>query len=374
MATAERVPAEVFPPGEFIREELEERGWTQSDLAEIMGRDTAMVSALVTGKRSVSPETARGLGAAFGTGAALWMNLEASYQLSKVDRDDAIARRSDLYSRAPIQQMVRRGWIRKTDDVLELERDFQSFYKLSALGREPKHLAHAARKSSAYNDVSPEEEAWLYRAVQMAQLIDCPKLSIPRLGIALGKLHRLLAHPEEIRKVPSILREAGVRFMVVEKLPKTKIDGACLWLNKMSPLVVLTLRYDRIDWFWHTLLHELEHVKQRDRAVVDSEIDKALTEDDRPEEEQRADHAATSFLVPPDELQDFMLRVRPFFSKTKIRGFAGRIGVHPGLVVGQLQHRGQISYAHNREMLVKVRACITTTALTDGWGDVAPAA
>ena len=103
----ERVPAEVFPPGEFIQEELDARGWTQADLAEIMGRDTNLVSALVTARRSVSPETARGLGAAFGTGAALWMNLEASYQLSRVDRDDAVARRAYVYSRCPIQQMVR---------------------------------------------------------------------------------------------------------------------------------------------------------------------------------------------------------------------------------------------------------------------------
>jgi HTH-type transcriptional regulator/antitoxin HigA len=374
MATAERVPAEIFPPGEFIQEELKERGWTQSDLAEIMGRDTALVSALVTGKRSISPETARGLGAAFGTGAALWMNLEASYQLSKVDRDDAIARRSGLYSRAPIQQMVRRGWIRKTNNIVELEVDFQRFYKLRSLEREPDKLAHAARKSSSYNDVSPEELAWLYRVVQMARLIDCPKLSMRRLNEAFKKLQQLLASPEEIRKIPSILREAGVRFMVVEKLPKTKTDGACYWLNGSSPVVILTLRYDRIDWFWHTLMHELEHVRQHDDGVVDSEIDQSIGEDDRPEAELRADEAATSFLVPQDELQDFILRVQPFFSKTKIRGFAGRIGVHPGLIVGQLQHRGHISYAHNREMLVKVRDLITTTALTDGWGDVAPAA
>lgn len=42
--------------------------------------------------------------------------------------------------------------------------------------------------------------------------------------------------------------------------------------------------------------------------------------------------------------------------------------VHPGIVVGQLQRRDEISYAYNREMLVKVRQVITNSALTDGWG------
>ena len=365
-----RVPAEVLPPGEFIQEELDARGWTQADLAEIMGRDTNLVSALVTARRSVSPETARGLGEAFGTGAALWMNLEASYQLSKVGQDDAVARRAHIYSRCPIQQMIRRGWLERTDDVDKLEKNFQAFYRLSNLHDEPERIAHAARKSSAYNEVSQEELAWLYRALHMAHLIDSPRLSAKRLNAAFEKLRLLLATPEEIRKIPIILREAGVRFLIVETLPKTKIDGACFWL-KQSPVVVLTLRYNRIDWFWHTLMHELTHVKERDGAVVDSEIDEAAA-DERPEEEKRADRAAASFLVPQDELHDFMIRVRPFYSKQKIWGFAGRIGVHPGLVVGQLQRQGEISYAHNREMLVRVRDIITRTAVTDGWGDVAP--
>ncbi len=373
MATSERIPAEVFPPGDFIQEELEERGWTQSDLAEIMGRDTALVSALVTGKRAVSPETASGLGSAFGTGAALWMNLESAYQLSRVDRDDAVARRASLYSRAPVQHMVRRGWIRKTNNVIELESEFQRFYRLKKLTDDPKPLAAAARKSSAYNEASPAEMAWLYRAASMAYLIDAPRFSTKRLDVAFGNLRKLLASPEEVRRVPSILREAGVRLVIAERLPKTKIDGACLWLNKASPVVALSLRSDRIDWFWHTLMHELSHVKERDGAVIDTEIDKAAEAENRPEEEKRADRFAASFLIPQDELKDFMIRVRPFYSKTKIRGFAGRIGVHPGLVVGQLQFRSQISYAHNREMLVNVKDLVTATALTDGWGDVAPA-
>ena len=66
-------PAEAFPPGEFLREELEERNWTQADLAEIMGRPLVLVNEIISGKRSITPETAIGLAAAFGTSAELWM-------------------------------------------------------------------------------------------------------------------------------------------------------------------------------------------------------------------------------------------------------------------------------------------------------------
>jgi len=76
----ERTPAEVFPPGEFIREEIEARGWSQVELAEILGWPPRLVSELIAGKRAITPETAKGLGEAFSTGAQFWMNLESSYR------------------------------------------------------------------------------------------------------------------------------------------------------------------------------------------------------------------------------------------------------------------------------------------------------
>src|SRR5271166_1032637 len=75
-----RVPAEVFPPGEFIRDELEARGWTQGDLAQIMDRSLRVVNELIAGKKPITSETARGLSTAFGDGDPLyWMRLDAAY-------------------------------------------------------------------------------------------------------------------------------------------------------------------------------------------------------------------------------------------------------------------------------------------------------
>jgi HTH-type transcriptional regulator/antitoxin HigA len=81
-------PAQAFPPGDFIREELEARGWTQRDLAEILGRPVQAVSAIVNGKRVVTPETAVALGAAFDTSPDFWLNLESAYRLAKVGPAD----------------------------------------------------------------------------------------------------------------------------------------------------------------------------------------------------------------------------------------------------------------------------------------------
>ena len=76
----ERIPAEGFPPGEFISEELEERGWSQADLADILGKTPAMVNEIIKVKRRITHEVAEGLAAAFGTSAEYWTNLETAYQ------------------------------------------------------------------------------------------------------------------------------------------------------------------------------------------------------------------------------------------------------------------------------------------------------
>ena len=96
----------------------------------------------------------------------------------------------------------------------------------------------------------------------------------------------------------------------------------------------------------------------------------------RPEFERKADKDAAESLVPPDKMEDFIRRTRPLFSKKKIVNFANRIGVHPGLIVGQLQHREdvpEVPFSHFRDLLVKVRSIVTDAALTDGWGHRPPA-
>src|SRR5258708_2393572 len=80
-----------------------------------------------------------------------------------------------------------------------------------------------------------------------------------------------------------------------------------------------------------------------------------------------------NFLVNKRKINNSIARVRPLSSKQKIRNFAARIGVHPAIVLGQLQHRKEVGWSHSREMLVKVRHILIRAALTDGWGNNLPA-
>jgi HTH-type transcriptional regulator / antitoxin HigA len=379
MASGHRRPAEVFPPGNTIREELDARGWTQGDLGEILGRPLQLVNEIIGGNRAITPETARGLGEAFGTGPEFWMNLETSYQLWRdpPTSDNAVARRARLYEAAPVKDMVRRGWIEPSGNVEVLEKRVLDFLEIKTLDEEPNIWPHAARKPTSYDSINPPLCAWLFRAKNLARGLAADRFTDDKHKQALGRLKLLLESPEEIRHVPKILADAGIRLLIVELLPKARIDGVTFWLDETAPVIALSLRYDRIDWFWHALIHEMKHVLDRDGLHSPGSIDilyatHAEPVADRPESERLVDNFAAEFLLPQRTLENFIARVRPLFWKAKIKGFAAVAKVHPGIVVGQLQHRKQISYAHNREMLVKVRAIITSTTLTDGWGKRPP--
>lgn len=368
-------PIEVFPPGDFIREELDARDWTQSELAEIMGRSPKEISDLVSGKRAVSPEIAVELEAALGPSAAYWLSLESSYRLWRHDStDDSIARRARLRSLVPVQEMVRRHWIEESESVDVTEESVRRFLEISDLGQAPV-LRHAARRSTV--ETTPAQLVWLYRARQLARTTQVKSYSPTAFAHALGELRGLVLSVPEVRHVPRILANAGVRFVVIEQFPKTKVDGAVFWLDQASPVVALSLRYDRVDYFWHTLIHELGHVRRKDAStpseyVLDVDIvGQEITPDDD-DAEREADAFATEFLVRQSELDSFITRVDPLYGKQKILSFAARLGVHPGIVVGQLQFRKKIPYSQFRPMLEKVRHIVTQSALTDGWGQHPP--
>ncbi|MGA8656596.1 MAG: helix-turn-helix domain-containing protein, partial [Chthoniobacterales bacterium] len=108
--------AKPKPPGEFIRAELEARGWAQADLARIVNRPVQAINEMIQGKKAVTPETAVALGIAFETGPGIWMTRESAYRLSLVERHDPeIQRRAKLFDFAPVKDMEKRGWIKETN-------------------------------------------------------------------------------------------------------------------------------------------------------------------------------------------------------------------------------------------------------------------
>jgi HTH-type transcriptional regulator/antitoxin HigA len=370
---------EAFAPGDYIREELDARGWSQLDLAEILDRPPQAVNEIISGKRAITPDTANSLADAFGTSAQLWMNLESAFQLARSSsRDDSVSRKAKLYQFAPLKDMQKRGWIEQSSNITVLESQVRAFYGIEHLEEQP-NFTHAARKSTDYGTVTPAQLAWLYRAKNLARSVSVTGAFSQAAGErAVSELQQLTKDAEEARRVPAILASCGIRFLVIAPLPHTKVDGVCFWLDNYSPVIALSLRYDRIDWFWHTLMHEMCHLKNgegKDEPTLDTQLvgSDAQPFEEKQASEKEADLFAASSLINQGKLESFIARVHPLYSKQKIAAFAHANQVHPGIVVGQLQHKKKIAYAHSRDFLVRIKHIITASALTDGWGDLVPA-
>lgn len=371
-------------PGEYLLDELNERGWKQVDLADVMGVSEQRINEIATGKRSITRDTAQLLEAALGIDAQHWLNLEAVYRLARVRSDtqhSTVAQRARLYAKAPVREMVRRRWIEPSNDIDVLQRRILDFLGTETLDETPT-VWHAARKGTSYGVDNPAQATWLIRARKLARAVDAGQFSDKSLDKAFQSLKIFTKNAEDVRHVPRVLAEAGVRLVIVEGLEHARIDGACLWLDEKSPVVALSLRYDRIDNFWHNLMHELGHVRRHHGLEGYKPVDANLPPDgmsddqNKPPQEREVDQFAAEFLVPQEALESFIRRTRPLYSGVKIARFAALHQIHPGIVVGQLHHRrdqSDVQYTHFRRTLEKVRHIVTQSALTDGWGHTVPA-
>jgi len=368
-------------PGQLIQALLDERSWKKRTLAVVLDVNEATITRLVSDKQPIDAKLAIVLEEVFDRPAELFLTLQREFDLARaritVRPDPGRAARAHLYGDLPVADMIKRGWIDAEGirDTKRVEGELIRFFGVNRID-DIEILPHAAKRTAVSSTVTPAQLAWLYRVKQIAADILVAPYSPSAVEAAMTKLRPLMVSAEGVAKVPRIMNECGIRFVVVESLPSAKIDGVCFWLNDRSPVIGMSLRFDRIDNFWFVLRHECEHVLQRHgraAAMLDAELERerAGTGPDVAEEERIANRAAQEFCVPAASLEAFIARKAPFFSESDLMGFARILKVHPGILAGQIQRRTE-RYDRFREHLVKVRSIIAPNAIKDGWGDVAP--
>jgi HTH-type transcriptional regulator / antitoxin HigA len=384
MTEALKIPCE--PPGFYIKEELDARGWEQVDLAYVLQMSPQQLNPILSGKNSITASLAVRLGDAFDMPPEFFSNLQKDYDLSRVSSDPGVRTRAKWQSAYPLREMIRRSWIEDTDASF-LDVQMLRFFEASQMndvpyiGKEATPVAHAAKKAT-YSTTSPEQLVWLYRVRQIARGIQVPKYSRDRLLNAIEELSGMLHSPNDAPHAVRMLRDAGVRCLIVEAFPGSKIDGICTWIGD-EPVVAVTNRYDRLDNFWFVVRHELEHVlREHGKAAgsVTIDDDTTLSSDVESEDERVANQAASDFCVPTKQLQSLISRKGSYVSEKDIIGFSKRMMVHPSLVVGQYQFMTKRwsflrKYLSNSVCGVRkhLLAELEGTNAIDGWGLVAQA-
>lgn len=367
--------AKFRTPGQLIEALLTQRGWNNRILAAVLEVEETGISKLISSKKAVTPEVAISLEEVFGVPAERFLELQRDLDLAKARiitiPNPARAERAQVFAELPVAELIKRQWI-KVEDIRDLNAVDHALIEFFD-GQNPSQIArtpHAAKKTSAGEQASAAQLAWLYRVRQIAKELLVPKYSAVAARVAIPKLQELLSAPEEARHVPRILQECGIRFVVVEALKSSKIDGVCLWLDEHSPVIGMTMRFDRMDNFWFVLRHELEHVLQG-HGKLEPSLDVDLNEDVVDEEEKVANAAASEFCAPKSRVDSFIKRKAPIFPERDFLGLAKVLGVHPALLAGQIQFKTG-RYDLFRAHLAKIRDRVLPSAVVDGWGDVAP--
>lgn len=351
-------PARIVTPGRILSRELEARGWTQKDLAEIMNRPEQTISAIINAKKEITPETAIELAAAFDIPAEFWTNLETNYRLhlaKKNHGDEAIARRGRLYAIAPVSELTKRAWLPKTKSIDELESAVCNFLGIVSPSETPRFAVNFRHN----NDLEPEDInliSWTRRVEQLAKQQTVGQFERKTLEAAIPELLTYAKTLEDIRKIPDFLKSHGIYFVIVPHLPQTYLDGAT-WMIGENPVIAMSLRYNRIDNFWFTLMHELAHIVAGHEGVF---IDDLANLEDNPQETE-ADQLSSNWLIDAEAIAKFMQQQKSRYPAKSLEAFAESQNRHTGIIVGRLQHDGEIHYKNHRKFLEKIDTYISET-------------
>ncbi|MBX9253794.1 HigA family addiction module antidote protein [Desmonostoc muscorum CCALA 125] len=337
-------PDWVSPPGDAIAEFLQERDWTQAQLAERLGYTTKHVSLLINGKAPVNEETALKLERVLGSTAAFWLRYEAQYRaaLASKQEENRLKEWTSWLDQLPVKELMNQGVIPKCNLIAKnkpsLVKKLLHFFGVASPDEWRSYYAGMEisfrRTREKQSDVGAIS-AWLRLGEIEAEKLECPKYSKPKFEKAVREIRTLtVLQPEEFQpQMQHLCREAGVVLVLVPSIKGAHVSGVARWLNPHKALIQLSLYGKTNDRFWFNFFHEAAHILLHDKEnIFLDEWDSG--ESLAPEPEREADQWAREFLIPPK----YERELGQLKSKNDVVDFAEGIGIHPAIVVGRLQH------------------------------------
>lgn len=350
MATDTRVWAdEAIAPGRTLAETLEALGMSQTELARRANRPPQVISEIIQGKKEITPETAIEFERVLGVPAHLWIGLESTFRMTNARLAEVARLPSEVpaASAYPYNEMAKLGWVPKTRDKAERAEALLRFFGVATLGRV--EFAATWRRAPLKAVSKHALAAWLRKGEIGAKEIQCGPFDEGAVRAVVARIPAItrLQPPEFQTQLVDGLAAAGVALVFVKHLPHTGAQGATRWRGARA-IVQLSVRYGWADIFWFTLLHELAHVLKHGRREMF--VDFTGGSDDPREAE--ADRFAAAHLLPEDAYRRFV-ESGGVGQAQRVRAFADAVGVHPGIVVGRLQHERKLGHALLNNLRVK---------------------
>ena len=331
-------PIDFPDPISAIEFRMEQANLTARDLTPFIG-SRAKVSEVLSGKRAITMAMARALHQHLGIPA------EVLLQEPGASLDDTLPGLE--YARFPLSAMAKAGWIPNLRPLKDHAEELVAGLMERAGGRQfataPLYRKNDSRRVNAKTD-DHALRAWCWQVLAQANARD--HRADYQVGVVNPELLRQVAQmsvlPDGPVQAGNFLAQRGIALEYVPHLPRTHLDGAAFHSHDDRPVIGLTLRYDRIDNFWYTLLHELAHIGLHldncsgASGFVDDHSLRGVESGSGDNKEQEADRWAQDALIPPDVWEDGILLVDP--SPMAVIGMAAEAGVHPAIVAGRVRY------------------------------------
>jgi HTH-type transcriptional regulator/antitoxin HigA len=329
-------------PGETLVDLLEEKGMTQAELAERMGRPLKTINEIIKGKTSITPETAIQLEGVFSVPASFWMNLESNYQvaLARFNFEEKLKEEYKIAEKYPYKEMMKLNWIPGVKDMKEIVQSLLSFFGVISLKNviEKNIFVGAQYRISAKKEYSKEAiTAWLRKGVLESQKINTSDFDEKKLLDSILTIKSLMfSHSNEfMSQLTKILADCGVALVILKNLKNVPINGVTRWISPKKALIQMSIRGKYADIFWFSLFHELGHLllHRKKDIYINSEDEKV-----NKEQEDQANKFASECLIPELEYNSFVNKFKMFANIESLKLFARKNGVTNGILVGRLQN------------------------------------
>lgn len=338
----------MTPIAALLQSVLDSRGWTQADLAHVLGWSVQTLSEVMKSRKRLDAGLALDLEQLTpSTTAGQWLELQAQVDLAAA-RQDAVAagRRATIQPRArletfvPSRELIRRRVIDPADVALQIQQ-VEQLLEVSQLGADSPYRA-SARRADPGMPLSRHQRTWISLARRAGRSITVPSFDAPAFQELVRGLPHEIRDPGGFVNLPGRFRELGVRLVAVAPLPGGRIDGVSLRLEG-SPLIALSGRGRRLDRVLFTLLHEGAHVLRGDWQSDEVQVHEGSGSTDRPVDQTDAEREVDELAASWIQLEG-LPGVSTINSAT-IDRLAERNGLARAVVIGRLQYEGVIPWS-----------------------------
>jgi HTH-type transcriptional regulator/antitoxin HigA len=245
------------------------------------------------------------------------------------------------WTRFPINAMAKRGWLSvpqgaSLENPVNAIKEF--FNKVGGQGIGPAYCRRTMHLGGEVKTDIYALNAWLARVLVRSRDLSPDKDQSFRKKDKRDFL-KSVAQLSWLEEGPIIaqeyLQQSGIALIIEPHLPKTRLDGAALLDSNGAPVIGMTLRYDRLDNFWFTLLHELAHVLLHLQSKQEAFIDNTEHDPDGERKEIEANNYAQEALIP----RSIWRRSDAYRSQRveDIERLAKDLKIHPAIVAGRIQ-------------------------------------